>query len=74
MNDRNEILTKVNKLVDVYRQGLLGGEKMPEELRKYRTCGIVFLVMNLALTLMIFFMVLVALIVLSPFTISVVTL
>ena len=27
------------------------------ELKKYRTCGIVFLIMNLALTLMIFFMV-----------------
>lgn len=33
------------------------GEKMMEELRKYRACGIVFLVMNLALSLMIFFMV-----------------
>lgn len=33
------------------------GEKMPDELRKYRACGIVFLVMNLALALMIFFMV-----------------
>lgn len=33
------------------------GEKMLEELRKYRACGIVFLVMNLALALMIFFMV-----------------
>jgi len=33
------------------------GEKMLDELIKYRTCGIVFLVMNLALTLMIFFMV-----------------
>ncbi len=33
------------------------GEKMQEELIKYRTCGIVFLVMNLALSLMIFFMV-----------------
>lgn len=32
-------------------------EKMIEELRKYRACGIVFLVMNLALALMIFFMV-----------------
>ena len=31
MNDRDEILTKVNKLVDAYRQGLLGGEKMPED-------------------------------------------
>jgi len=33
------------------------GEDMLAELRKYRACGIVFLVMNLALTLMIFFMV-----------------
>lgn len=33
------------------------GEKMREELRKYRTCGIVFLIMNLALALIIFFMV-----------------
>ena len=36
MNAREEILEKVNKLVDVYKQGLLGGEKMLEELlRKY---------------------------------------
>ena len=33
------------------------GEKMREELRKYRACGIVFLLMNLALALIIFFMV-----------------
>ena len=33
------------------------GEKMLDELRKYRVCGIVFLIMNLALALMIFFMV-----------------
>ncbi len=33
------------------------GEKMLEEFRKYRTCGIIFLVMNLVLALMIFFMV-----------------
>jgi len=33
------------------------GALMREELRKYRACGIVFLVMNLALALMIFFMV-----------------
>ena len=33
------------------------GEKMLEELIKYRACGIVFLIMNLALALMIFFMV-----------------
>lgn len=33
------------------------GEKMLDELRKYRACGIILLVMNLALALMIFFMV-----------------
>lgn len=33
------------------------GEQMKAELRRYRLCGIVFLVMNLALSLMIFFMV-----------------
>ncbi len=33
------------------------GEKMLEELIRYRNCGIVFLVMNLTLALMIFFMV-----------------
>ncbi len=33
------------------------GEKMREELMKFRTCGWIFLVMNLALSLMIFFMV-----------------
>lgn len=33
------------------------GERMLEEYRKYRTCGIVFLVMNLALAVIIFFMV-----------------
>ncbi len=33
------------------------GERMLEELRRYRTCGIIFLLMNLALSLIIFFMV-----------------
>ena len=33
------------------------GEKMQSELLKYRACGIVFLVMNLALALIVFFMV-----------------
>ncbi|MBQ8831016.1 MAG: hypothetical protein IJ017_05415 [Oscillospiraceae bacterium] len=33
------------------------GENMCEELRRYRACGIVFLIMNLALALIIFFMV-----------------
>lgn len=31
MNERDKILEKVNKLVDAYKQGLLGGEKMPED-------------------------------------------
>ena len=33
------------------------GERMQEELIQYRNCGIIFLVMNLALSVMIFFMV-----------------
>ena len=33
------------------------GERMQTELKKYRACGIIFLVMNLALALIIFFMV-----------------
>ena len=33
------------------------GERMRAELRKYRACGIVFLVMNLALALIVFFMI-----------------
>ena len=33
------------------------GERMKTELEKYRACGVVFLVMNLALALIIFFMV-----------------
>ena len=33
------------------------GERMTDELKKYRACGIVLLIMNLALALMIFFMV-----------------
>ena len=33
------------------------GEKMQTELKKYRACGIIFFVMNLALALIIFFMV-----------------
>ncbi|MBQ8624461.1 MAG: hypothetical protein IJ424_08890 [Oscillospiraceae bacterium] len=33
------------------------GERLDEELKKYRACGIVFLIMNLALSLMVFFMV-----------------
>ena len=33
------------------------GEKMREELSRYRLCGWVFLAMNLALSLMVFFMV-----------------
>ncbi|MBQ8869569.1 MAG: hypothetical protein IJ027_07695 [Oscillospiraceae bacterium] len=33
------------------------GEKMEQELKKYRTCGWVFLFMNLTLSMMVFFMV-----------------
>ena len=33
------------------------GERMKTELKKYRACGIVFLVMNLALAMIVFFMV-----------------
>jgi len=33
------------------------GEKMWEEISKYRVCGIVFLIMNIAISVMIFFMV-----------------
>ncbi len=35
----------------------IAGEKMYEELKKYRACGWVFLAMNLVLTVMIFFMI-----------------
>ncbi len=35
----------------------IAGEKMYEELKKYRICGWVFLTMNLVLTVMIFFMI-----------------
>ena len=31
MNRREEILTKVNTLLDAYQKGLLGGDKMPED-------------------------------------------
>lgn len=40
-----------------HTQRFTPGERMREELIKYRACGWVFLIMNLALTLMIFFMV-----------------
>ena len=33
------------------------GEKIREELIRYRLCGVIFLIMNLALSLMVFFMV-----------------
>ena len=33
------------------------GEKIREEFKKYRACGVIFLLMNVALTLIIFFMV-----------------
>ena len=31
MNHQSEILLKVNRLLQAYEQGLLGGEKMPED-------------------------------------------
>ena len=40
-----------------HTQRFTPGERMREELIKYRACGWVFLIMNLALSLMIFFMV-----------------
>lgn len=40
-----------------YTSKFKAGERMRTELKKYRACGWVFLVMNLALSLMIFFMV-----------------
>ena len=40
-----------------HTQRFTPGERMREELIKYRACGWVFLIMNLALTFMIFFMV-----------------
>ena len=40
-----------------YTRRFRAGEQMRTELKKYRACGWVFLIMNLALTLIIFFMV-----------------
>ncbi len=40
-----------------YTRRFIPGERMKDELIRYRRCGQVFLMMNLALTLMIFFMV-----------------
>jgi NADH:ubiquinone oxidoreductase subunit 6 (subunit J) len=40
-----------------YTSGHKAGEKMREELLRYRLCGWIFLVMNLALSFMVFFMV-----------------
>ena len=31
MNNRDKILKRVNKLIDAYKKGILGGEKMPED-------------------------------------------
>lgn len=39
-----------------YTRKYAPGERMRTELKKYRTCGWVFLLMNLALTLIVFFM------------------
>jgi len=41
----------------LYTHRFRAGEKMREELKKYRICGITFLVVNFAVSLMIFFMV-----------------
>lgn len=40
-----------------YTRKNVPGEKMLTELKKYRNCGRIFLVMNLALSLMVFFMI-----------------
>ncbi len=50
-------LVIMRSFLAMYTRKHLHGEKMKEELHKYRACGIVFLVMNLALTIMVFFMV-----------------
>ena len=42
MNTREEILEKVNKLVDAYKKGLLGGEQMPEDAFYCLSCGMTF--------------------------------
>lgn len=39
MNNKDEILMKVNKLVYAHRQGFLGGEKMPEDENPYLEKG-----------------------------------
>lgn len=39
MNNRDEILDKVNKLLTAYQNGLLGGEKMPEDENPYLEKG-----------------------------------
>ncbi|MGN0168110.1 MAG: hypothetical protein ACI4AB_08715 [Acetatifactor sp.] len=39
MNNRDEILAKVSKLVRAYKQGILGGEKMPEDENPYLEKG-----------------------------------
>ena len=53
MNNREEILEKVNHLVSAYKQGLLGGEKMPEDenpqLEKSSTANYMYFTLPMAL-------------------------
>ena len=53
MNTREEILEKVNKLVDAYKKGLLGGEQMPEDanpgLEKSSKCNYMYFTLPMAL-------------------------
>ena len=39
MNNRDEILIKVHNLVHAYKQGLLGGEKIPADENPHLTKG-----------------------------------
>ena len=39
MDNRDEILTKVYSLIGAYQQGLLGGEKIPEDENPHLTKG-----------------------------------
>jgi len=53
MNTREEILEKVYKLVDAYKQGLLGDEQMPEDenpgLEKYSLQNYMYFTLPMAL-------------------------
>ena len=50
-------LAVMNFFLLAHTKKYVPGEKMREELKKYRTCGWLFLLMNLALSLIVFFMV-----------------